>query len=871
ADLAQLRFALALLHGKYVDPTTALKIAEGVDPHLLDEKTRKHMAGRVAFWKEWKYDILATGRSYRADHLLRESGEFAERKQYAEAAQRLARVVLELPNGYYPLKSGVILGSGYRARKQLAAMVGEHADEVAEAAEAVSPGLGARAAEGDRKALETLARAYLCTPQGWAAMLRLGEEDLDAGRAELAALRFRRCLSLAAGSRSRAEALWRLAAAEIAGRRRAAAEKALSDLVAVKGGKVRVRGEDLAAGKAAALIRREMPLPAVTAGSALEVKGGEALRPRWVFTSKPAHWDLDNRLTRWPRFWRRPESEPAVEGDRVFLHDSANVWALDWRAGRLLWHYRSPEMSRQFHHRGRSFSNQINEACLTGRGYSLGVTAGRVCGRFRRHGHYLWYELRCLSAGDGRLLWSTEGNPDLKGLSYASDPVGANDRFYVLAFTPIHTSGAYLVCLDPEDGRVIWKSQVAAGIDAGGSDIGNFFSAHGGMAVHGGRIYLSSDRGCFVAMDALDGSLIWVHGYDRVFEKGGWVGIRSHTTRADVGAMIERAHSRPVVGERSVYCLAKDTPGAFALDKATGRRTFVQLPRTAVEFIGESEGLTVAASRRCMFAMRATDGEVVWERPLKTGGCWQSGFMAGDRICWPEGRELVIISAADGKELGRAAIKTRERPATIRALPDGNLLALGSAGVVDRCWVLAPGAGEPRALAATVPGAKTDPLSLAVVHPRCAELAAMPVKPPERTPLPPLELLWRSEFSPEQLFTCRVPVRVLGSPPRLLVAAGTELRCHRLDREGALLWKAPVGPGPREISEWSGGRICLRWKNGVEIYDLVSGRRLWGWSEWPLWGAAEGAKGVALVYRRTTFAAVRMSDDKVLWTRNIVN
>jgi outer membrane protein assembly factor BamB len=872
-DRDYLLAALATLHGSFVDPGPALKLAQRVDTSKLDKKTRQFLKGRVAFWKEWRYDILPIGRCYEAEQLMREADEFLERKEYKDAAAKLMRVILRRPNGYYPLKNGAIQGTGARARDRLSALVLKHPAEVRAAAEEVSPGLAARAGAGDSRARVLLARAYTYTPPGWRALLLLGEEDLDAGRSRLAALRFRRCLSLAAGSRSRSEALWRLAMAESASGRGAAAREALAKLVAVKGGVVRIKGKDVAVASAAQMIRKQLP-PVQQAVSRLPgVSSGSILKPRMVFTSQPAYWDLAVRCTWWPRFWKRPESEPVIDGDRVYLHDSANMWALDWRKNKLLWHYRSPAMLLQNNFRGRSYSNQINEARLTGRGYSVGVARGRVCARFRTRASNLWYQLRCLYAKDGRLLWTTAGNPELKGLSFASSPVGANDRFYALAFTPIHTSGAFLVCLRPKDGKVLWRTQVGSGVDSWGSDIGNLFSAHGGISVAGGQIYLSSDRGCFASVDALDGSLLWVSGTDRIYEKGSWVGTRGHTTRADVGSMVERAHSAPVIGKKSVYCLAKDSAGMFALERNSGRRRFVQLPRTVVEVVGESGGVVVAAWHGGLFGLKADNGEVAWERNIKMGHPWRSGFMSGGKVYWPLGGELLILSAASGKELGRARLETPELATTLRLLPDGSIAALSSSGPVDQFSVLSVAARKTKTVlvAEETPGARTHLRSLGVAHPQSVTLGRAPLKRPPLAPIPPVELLWRADFSPEQIFTCRYPVSVLGSPPRLLVGAGNELHCYRLDARGARLWKTPVGPAPKHMRLWSGERVCVQWSNGFDLVDLNSGKRVWGWSGWPLWGASEASKQVAVVWTRTNFAGVSMPEGKILWTRRIVN
>ena len=398
ADRAGLSLALASLQAAFLSPSLGGETLRGVDAKLLNEKDRKLLADLTARCKEWQYDILATGRSYEAERLIREAQEMAERKEFREAAVRLIKVATGHPNGYLPQENGVILGTGVYARTQLAAMAREHFREVTEAVEAQSPGLARRAEAGDRAALERLATAFPFTAQGAGALLRLGEEHLDANRPRLAALCFDRLVQGAPDGPLRAEALWRLATAWSLASESARAEQALTALAGLKDVKLRLGSRECTAAQAAELVRKEFEATPGAAGSAAP-EPGATLKPRLVFSYRPALFDLRNRCSVWPRFWARPESLAAIEGDHAFFHDSANLWALDWRQGALLWHYRSPGYLYELAHRERSFSNQIDEAWQSSRGYRVGVCGERVCARFRRPGQNLWYELRGLATG----------------------------------------------------------------------------------------------------------------------------------------------------------------------------------------------------------------------------------------------------------------------------------------------------------------------------------------------------------------------------------------------------------------------------------------------------------------------------------------
>lgn len=950
-EQAQLRLDLAKLCAGYNCPSVSLQLMEGLESgEPFDEATRKALPGLLAAWRSNGEDILALGRSYEAERLMGEADELIKRNEPREAAARLIRVALKFPAGYLSLSApttnqasvaghSFVVGTGAHALTRLAALAADHPKAVADAAEIESPGLSGRAASGDLAAMEVLANVYGFTPVGWQASLRLAEEDLDAGRPALAELRFQAALQLTDDDSSKAAAMWRLAMARACRGDLAGAERLATELAAVAAsGKTQLRlgRKSVPAADALALLRRDLaerrsaagnqqvlppwnpPLPVTAALPPDSPPPGPGqptaaavprLSPRLIFSYHPALFDLKNRTSLWPRFWARPESLATIEGKTAFFHDSADLWALDWAGGALLWHYRSPDYLYELNHRARDYSNQIGESGLTSRGYSVAAcptSAGPLlCARFRRASGSLLFDLRCLRAGDGRLLWSTRTNPDLAELSYASDPVSANDRFYVMAYTTTHISTGYLVCLEPATGRVLFKTPLASNVDSFmGGGLGNFFSAHGGITVRDGKAYAATDRSSFVALDALTGSLLWIAPCDRVFARFSSTALTDHGTRSERGSIVERSHTPPLLGAKAAYFLAKDAPALFALDQATGRGLFIEMPRTAVEVLGEHNGLVIGAGRAGLFALRTGNGAAAWDFPLPLSNegnrpsPWRSGFLCDGRIYWPSGRDVLVLSADDGRVLARWAVESPEPVTSIRPLPapapgqPGELAAFSSSGAVDRFMVLSAGRTEPIRLADDQES--PDGQLPAAIDPATLSMAAKPADPAppavlavplaERpAPLPPLQLLWRTRFSHQDLFTGRYVAEIVDDPPRspvLLAAAGDQLRCYRFDPIGEWLWTAPTPPAPQQIKRLANGRVCLHWSHGFEVYDLATGAREWGWSSAstvPREGAASeildvaAGGGVMAVCSREVVSGVSVPDGRMLWSHTIVN
>ncbi|MCG3178148.1 MAG: Outer membrane protein assembly factor BamB [Phycisphaerae bacterium] len=889
-----LRIELAQLQAGYNCQADALATVAGIghpEKIVVIRASRsgpeQSLANLIDYWKSRAADILATGRSYEAERLLEESDEQIDRDDYKSAAERLIKVATRFATGYLPQEDGSIISTGAAARAKLRALASKDGKAVAAAAEEASPGLLRRAGEGQHDALLLLATVYPFSEAGADALRRLGEEDLDAGRPQLAALRFGRLLAQPGDASAKAEAAWRLALARLLAGDSAGAEDAFARLAALRDAPVSLGGKAMTAVQAVAAIRGQFP-PAATAPDPVAIQPDATLRPRFEFAFHPAAFDMDNRRQTWPRFWDRPESLARIDGDRAYFHDSRSVWAVDWRKGSLLWHFRQPGYLNELHHGERSFSNQINEAYQISRGYRVGVCGPYVAARLRRPVRSILFDLCGFRASDGAMLWTSQSSPDFDGLSISGDPVGAYDRFYVLAFSPIHISTLFVVCIEPSDGRVLWKVPVASGIDSFKSSIGNFFAAHGGIAVRDGRVFLSTDRGSFVALDALDGSLLWIAPTDRIFERKSYWGFTGNTTRADLGSIIEREHTEPVVGPGGVYLLSRDHPGLFAFRPDRGTRLFVDLPRVPVEILGLDGNRLIAAGRTSLFALDAATGELLWENPVASQeAAWHSPALHDGRVYLPDGDGLQVLSAGDGKPVGRIKVEGLSDLSSVRFLASGELAAFTSQDGIDRFAVLSASSTETIRLTEETAGLQTAPDSLVESDP--AAMAAPVESVAERpAPLPPVRLLWRARFSPEQLFMGRYLTCLADDPTRLLVAAGDELRCYRFDSQGRLLWRARTPPCPQALDLWSGSRVCLRWTHGVEIFDLNTGRRLWGWdSASPrglkrrgnrdrlasdVWGVADDlGTGRGAIWGRAVVHGISVPDGEVLWTYRVFN
>lgn len=215
----------------------------------------------------------------------------------------------------------------------------------------------------------------------------------------------------------------------------------------------------------------------------------------------------------------------------------------------------------------------------------------------------------CTSGG---LLWSTSSDPAWEGLSPASDPTLAEGRLYLLAvlrdyeFSPI-----FLVCLDPDAGRILWKRELIANHTTLRSqldkkkrgfqevDVTHFGNA---VTVAGGAVYCQTNMGLVARCDARDGLIEWARTYPR--DPGG----------AAFLTLVRRQGAPPLLAGQRVLCMPRDALGVFALDRSSGELLWEAPGDASLRAVGISGDRLFLADSRRLAALDAGSGKVAWEK-----------------------------------------------------------------------------------------------------------------------------------------------------------------------------------------------------------------------------------------------------------------
>jgi outer membrane protein assembly factor BamB len=123
--------------------------------------------------------------------------------------------------------------------------------------------------------------------------------------------------------------------------------------------------------------------------------------------------------------------------------------------------------------------------------------------------------LTCLSALDGRLIWSSDSDtlPDLCSLSILGEPLVVDDKVYVVA-TPVYmASEVSLLAISLADGKINWKMTLGS-LGSTVNFRGMIAPAKPLMHLAGDRLYVLTGYGALVAVDLQARRVEWVFTHD---------------------------------------------------------------------------------------------------------------------------------------------------------------------------------------------------------------------------------------------------------------------------------------------------------------------------------------------------------------------
>ena len=381
----------------------------------------------------------------------------------------------------------------------------------------------------------------------------------------------------------------------------------------------------------------------------------------------------------------------------------------------------------------------------------------------------------------GKTLWSTAGRTEWQALEPLSDPAASDQCVYVLAgpAEPGQNAGLgpgramgpavpqYLVCLDTNDGRMLWKR------DLGWQPHTLLDLARGSAAIalHEGAVYCGTNMGIVARCSAGDGRLQWVRGYASA--------IQPHIPHS---LNFSREGASPLIIGNNLYLAPRDHSGILAMRCDTGELLWEAIMVPSDKLVGVSGNVVVGVNQRYLTALAVTTGKQLWCRRFPEGTGSQAAVIGPDVVLVSGGKAL-RISAATGKTVEEMPLPLKGG-AEAAIGPDGTLVEIVPPS-------LSPG---------------------------------KPVAPAAATPLRlPLKEVWT--------LPCENPVAAFPEDGRptadaFCILAGRRLACVRTRPAWEVLWEKRLTDRPQVVS-LLGNRILLGTSQDVTSLEAATGKQQW--------------------------------------------
>lgn len=334
---------------------------------------------------------------------------------------------------------------------------------------------------------------------------------------------------------------------------------------------------------------------------------------------------------------------PSVDRGELFFQDNARVYALNLESGLPL-----PGWSATYD--GERNGRYVTTAATTPRNFQYSVTVTddsvfAVMGQVDPYSQLNAYtpaqrdtRLVCLDRRTGKEKWvartSTLPGDSMKQLDLAGAVVAVGQDVFVAAHSTfgLQFDDCQLLCFDAATGALKWSCYVASANPTTGNwdgDVAAFGQVVPQIAFAGGRVYVQSNLGAVAAIDAYNGTIVWLNIYPRAGNTnvnpmlgrfGGW-----NRPDGQTGTDKPWTTSPVIVSDGKVFTLPSDGKYAHVFDAGTGvELKQIELTQydSARSLVGVLQDKIVLASARQVFCVRWTDYD--GEREPNANLAWKS-------------------------------------------------------------------------------------------------------------------------------------------------------------------------------------------------------------------------------------------------------
>jgi outer membrane protein assembly factor BamB len=323
---------------------------------------------------------------------------------------------------------------------------------------------------------------------------------------------------------------------------------------------------------------------------------------------------------------------PLLVGDRIFVNDQREIWAVRAADGRPAWGDTSPVIFRE------AMEGVVGDASLPSD--TLGLPRFTMTAfdnrLFARMGSPVTSRsqqpssatgssyLVCLDLqAEGKLLWKTTAE---EGWAFEGAPLADAEGVYVAMRRQDIRPQAHVACFNPQTGRLRWRRFIC-GAETPARGILHQCT-HNLLTLRGDTLYYNTNLGAVAALSTGQGRLRWVSLYPR----------------ARHGDLLQPAHHwqrdlTPCLYYSGTLLVAPaDSPQVFALDAGTGQVLWQTELGEVAQLLGVAGDCLIASGRRLYWIGLADQrrGRLVhvWPDSQARPG-FGRGVLADGYVLWP--------------------------------------------------------------------------------------------------------------------------------------------------------------------------------------------------------------------------------------------
>ncbi|MBA3707318.1 MAG: PQQ-binding-like beta-propeller repeat protein [Planctomycetes bacterium] len=308
-----------------------------------------------------------------------------------------------------------------------------------------------------------------------------------------------------------------------------------------------------------------------------------------------------------PSPYRHIGLDGATDGSVICFHTFDEAFAIDAGDGHLRWRSGGgfPSMRRAERHGEFGGLAETMPAMQDGRVFT------RALRRTIDSTEHLILEAHDIASG--RLLWSSECLDGLSDISIASSPATSAGTVYAVAQVIGERYRRSVIALEAHSGRLLWQTPLMPGVPGLSLTrqqdlyLGDHLAA---PSLAGNDVYVSTDAGGVVALDASSGVIRWIATYPHAW-------LDANESKQVIRELGNRACSRVIVGPKALYVAPRDCLALLCVQRSNGDILWQHPLSDALALVGlapdpAGDGRLVLQGRGLECCDAAT-GKVLWQ------------------------------------------------------------------------------------------------------------------------------------------------------------------------------------------------------------------------------------------------------------------